>query len=143
MAYWLVKSEPFKYAWVQLVKDGSTLWDGVRNPVARNHLRAMRVGDEALFYHSNEGLCMVGIAKVVAEAVPDTTVTPEKLAKDGSNPWVAVTLAPVRPLPKPVTLAAVKTEPRLKDMALLKYGRLSVQPVSAEEWAVVLQMAGL
>lgn len=140
MAYWLVKSEPFTYSWDDLVRDGQTLWDGVRNPMARNNLRTMRVGDEALFYHSNEGLCVVGVVRIVGEAKPDVTVTADKLTKDGTNPWVVVTVAPVRALKRPVTLAAVKAEPRLAHMALLKYGRLSVQPVTEAEWAVVMEM---
>jgi predicted RNA-binding protein with PUA-like domain len=143
MAYWLVKSEPKVYAWERLVKDGSTLWDDVRNVVARNNLKAMKKGDKALFYHSNEGLCAVGIAEVVEEAMPDVTVTPDKLAKDGSNPWVVVRLAPVQALAKPVTMAMVKAEPWLKDMALVKYSRLSVQPVTPAEWRVVMELGGM
>lgn len=141
MAYWLMKSEPFKYSWQQLVEDKTTKWDGVRNYLARNNLQAMRVGDEVLFYHSNEGLACVGIAKIVKTAEPDLTVKPDKLNKDGSNPWVVVTVAPVRELKKPVTLEAVKANPKLKDMALVTSMRLSVQPVTAKEWAEVLRMA--
>jgi len=141
MAYWLMKSEPFKYSWPQLVKDGQTRWDGVRNYTARNHLAAMQVGDEALFYHSNEGLACVGIMQVVKTAEPDTTVGPDKLTKDGSNPWVVVTVAPVRDLKKPVTLEAIKANPKLQEMALLKYSRLSVQPVTKAEWNEILRMA--
>lgn len=142
MAYWLLKSEPFKYSWQQLVKDKTTQWDGVRNYLARNHMQAMQVGDEALFYHSNEGLACVGIAKIVKTAEPDMTVEPDKLAKDGSNPWVVVTVAPVRALKTPVTLAMVKANPKLKEMALVTSMRLSVQPVTKAEWAEVLRMAG-
>ena len=126
MAYWLIKSEPFKYSWQQLVKDKATKWDGVRNYTARNNLQAMQVGDEALFYHSNEGLACVGIATVLKTAEPDVTVTPDKLNKDGSNPWVVVTFGPLRELPRPVTLAAVKANPKLHDMALVTSMRLSV-----------------
>ena len=142
MAYWLMKSEPFKYSWQQLVKDGSTRWDGVRNYLARNHMVAMQVGDEALFYHSNEGLACVGIMRIVKTAESDPSVAPDKLNKDGSNPWVVVTVAPLRELKTPVTLEAVKANPKLKDMALVTSMRLSVQPVTAAEWAEILRMAG-
>ncbi len=142
MAYWLLKSEPFKYSWQQLVKDKTTKWDGVRNYLARNNLQAMQVGDEALFYHSNEGLACVGIATIVKTAEPDVTVGPDKLNKDGSNPWVVVTVAPVRAFQKPVTLEAVKANPKLKDMALVTSMRLSVQPVTKAEWDEILGMAG-
>lgn len=141
MAYWLMKSEPFKYSWAQLEKDGETFWDGVRNHVAKQHLLAMRLGDEALFYHSNEGKECVGVVRITQTATPDPTVTPADLTKDGLNPWVGVRVAPVVALTKPVTLAQVKSEPRLQAMALLKYQRLSVQPVTAAEWAVVQQLA--
>jgi predicted RNA-binding protein with PUA-like domain len=134
MAYWLIKSEPFKYSWDQFVADKQTFWDGVRNYAARNNLRAMKKGDKALFYHSNEGLEMIGIAKVVKEAYQDPT-TPE-------NAWVAVDFAPVKKLKKPVSLAQVKTEKRLANMALIRLGRLSVQPVTDEEWDVVMELAG-
>jgi predicted RNA-binding protein with PUA-like domain len=134
MAYWLIKSEPFKYSWDQFVADKQTFWDGVRNYAARNNLRAMKKGDKALFYHSNEGLEMVGIAKVVKEAYQDPT-TPE-------NAWVAVDFAPVKKLKKPVSLAQVKIEKRLANMALIRLGRLSVQPVTDEEWDVVMELAG-
>ena len=141
MAYWLIKSEPFKYSWDQLVKDKTTKWDGVRNYAARNHLQTMQMGDEALFYHSNEGKACVGIAKVVKTAEPDVTVTKDKHNKDGSTPWVVVTFAPVKELKKPVTLDMVRNSPKLKDMALLKYQRLSVQPVTEAEWTEILRMA--
>lgn len=141
MAYWLLKSEPFKYGWDDLVRDGKTQWDGVRNFAARNNLQAMKVGDEALFYHSNEGKACVGIAKVVKTAEPDPTVTKAKLNKDGSNPWVVVTVAPVRALKTLVTLDMVKGNAKLKDMALVKQQRLSVQPVGAVEWREILKMA--
>lgn len=142
MAYWLMKSEPFKYSWDDLVRDGSTRWDGVRNYAARNHMQEMAVGDEVLFYHSNEGKACVGIARIVKTAEPDITAGKDKLNKDGSNPWVVVTVAPVRVLKNPVTLEMVKAERRLDDMALIKYQRLSVQPVTAAEWKLVLKMGG-
>ena len=135
MAYWLVKSEPFKYSWDQFVKDGQTFWDGVRNYAARNHLKAMKKGDEVFFYHSNEGLEIVGIAKVVKEAYHDPTTDEEA--------WVVVDLKPVKKLKSPVSLQQIKTEKRLKDMALLRLSRLSVQPVTDEEWKVVMEMAGM
>lgn len=141
MAYWLMKSEPFKYSWDDLVRDGSTRWDGVRNYAARNHLQAMKVGDEALLYHSNEGKACVGIMKIIKTAEPDTTVTKDKLNKDGSNPWVVVTVAPVKALKNPVTLEAVKDEPKLAEMDLMKFQRLSVQTVTPAEWKLVLKMA--
>ncbi|MCU0381212.1 MAG: EVE domain-containing protein [Chitinophagaceae bacterium] len=134
MAYWLLKSEPFKYPWEQLLKDKKTCWEGVRNYAARNNLRAMKKGDLAFFYHSNEGTAIVGIARIVGEAYQDPTTTEEA--------WLAVDVAPVRTLKKPVTLAQVKAEPSLAQMALIRLGRLSVQPVTDEEWKKVLDMAG-
>ena len=133
MAYWLIKSEPFKYSWEQFEQDGQTFWDGVRNYAARNNLRAMKKGDEAFFYHSNEGLEIVGIAKVVKEAYQDPTTD--------EDAWVAVDFRPFKKLKKPVTLQQIKGDPRLKDMALLRLSRLSVQPVTQEEWAIVMQDA--
>ncbi len=134
MPNWLVKSEPFKYSWEQLVKDKQTFWDGVRNYSARIHLNAMKKGDEVLFYHSNEGMEIVGMAKVSKEAYQDPTTEDEA--------WVAVDLKPVRKLKKPVTLAMVKADKRLSEMALVRLGRLSVQPVTDEEWKVIMEMAG-
>ena len=134
MAYWLVKSEPFKYSWEMFVKDGQTFWDGVRNYAARNNLNAMQRGDEVLFYHSNEGLEIVGIAKVVKEAYPDPTTDEEA--------WVVVDLKPLKKLKKPVSLKQIKADPRLKDMALLRLSRLSVQPVTPEEWKIIMELAG-
>jgi len=134
MAYWLVKSEPFKYSWEQFVKDKETHWDGVRNYAARLHLRAMKKGDEVLFYHSNEGMEIVGIAKVAKESYPDPTI------KEGN--WLVIDLKPSKKLKNPVTLAQVKADQRLKDMALVRLGRLSVQPVTEKEWEVVMEMAG-
>jgi predicted RNA-binding protein with PUA-like domain len=131
MSYWLMKSEPHKYSWDDLVRDGGTWWDGVRNNAARLHLRAMREGDEAFFYHSNEGKAVVGIMRVTGAGAPD--------GPDGA--WVKVPVAPVRPLPRPVTLAEIKAEPRLAAMELLRQSRLSVAPVRPEEWAIVLEMA--
>lgn len=134
MAYWLVKSEPFKYSWEQFEKDKRTMWDGVRNYAARNFLKSMKEGDLALFYHSNEGLEIVGIAKVVREFYQDPTTDEEA--------WVVVDFSPHKKLKNPVSLAAIKNEPLLKDMALVKLSRLSVQPVTAEEWKQVMLMAG-
>lgn len=134
MAYWLVKSEPSKYPWEQFVKDGQTFWDGVRNYAARNNLKAMKKGDQVFFYHSNEGLEIVGIAKVVKEAYQDPTTDEEA--------WVVVDLKPVKKLKKPVGLKDIKTEKRLQNMDLLRLGRLSVGSVKDEEWKVILEMAG-
>jgi predicted RNA-binding protein with PUA-like domain len=133
MAHWLVKSEPGKYAFADLARDGKTVWDGVRNNAAALHLKSMKLGDEVLYYHSVEGLAVVGIAKVVREAFPDAT--------DPAGRFVAVELAPVRPLKKPVTLAELKANPALADMAMLRQGRLSVSPVTDAEWAEILAMA--
>ena len=135
MAYWLVKSEPFKYSYEQLEKDKQTTWDGVRNYAARINLRAMKKGDEVLFYHSNEGLAIVGIAKVAKEAYQDPTTDDEA--------WVAVDLKPYKKIKKPVTLEQVKTDKRLKDMALVRLGRLSVQPVTDDEWKIIMELGGM
>lgn len=134
MAYWLVKSEPFKYSWEQFEKDKQTYWDGVRNYAARNNLRAMKKGDKVFFYHSNEGLEIVGIANVVKEAYQDPTTE--------EDAWVVVDLKPVRKLKKPVSLKQIKGDERLKNMDLLRLGRLSVGSVKEEEWEVVLELAG-
>ena len=134
MAYWLVKSEPEVYSWDQLVKDKQTHWDGVRNYAARLHLRAMKKGDEVLYYHSNEGMDIVGIAKVVKEAYQDPTTDDDR--------WVAVDLAAFKKLKHPVTLDAIKKDKRLASMALVRIGRLSVQPVTDEEWKIIMQLAG-
>ena len=133
MAYWLVKSEPYKYAFADLQRDGRTVWDGVRNNAAALHLKTMRLGDEVLYYHSQEGLEVVGVAKVVREAFPDPT--------DPAGRFVAVELAPVRPLPKPVSLAQIKANPALAGMTMLREFRLSVSPVKPDEWAEILKMA--
>lgn len=134
MAHLLIKSEPFKYSWDQFVKDKQTFWDGVRNYAARNNLRDMKKGDEVFFYHSNEGLEIVGIAKVAKEAYQDPTTDEEA--------WVVVDFKPVRKLKKPVTLAQMKTDKRLANMDLLRLGRLSVGKVTDAEWDVVLELAG-
>jgi len=133
-SYWLVKSEPAKYAYADLERDGRTVWDGVRNNTAALHLKAMRQGDQVLYYHSQEGLAVVGVAEVVREAFLDPS--------DPAGRFVAVELAPVRPLPRPVTLAEMKANPALADMAMLRLFRLSVSPVTADEWRVILEMAG-
>lgn len=134
MAYWLVKSEPFKYSWDQFEKDKTATWDGVRNYAARNNLQAMKKGDKVLFYHSNEGVEVVGIAKVSREFYQDPTT--EEPA------WVVVDIKPVKKLKKTVTLAQIKAEPLLANMALVRLGRLSVQPVTDLEWQMVMDMAG-
>lgn len=133
MAYWLIKSEPFKYSWDQLVKDKKTVWDGIRNYAARLNLRAMKKGDLAFFYHSNEGMEIVGIAKIVKEAFQDPTTDDER--------WVAVEVAAHKKLNKPVTLAQIKAEKKLADMDLVRLGRLSTQSVKPEEWEHILKMA--
>jgi predicted RNA-binding protein with PUA-like domain len=132
--YWLVKSEPSVYGWEQLVKDKKTSWDGVRNYAARNHLKAMKKGDEVLFYHSNEGMEIVGIAKVDKEFYQDPTT-------DDAN-WLVVDLKPHKKLKKPVTLSQIKTDKRLQEMALVRLGRLSVQPVTEKEWKIIMELAG-
>ena len=134
MNYWLVKSEPSTYGWEQLVKDKKTTWDGVRNYAARIHLRAMKKGDEVLYYHSNEGMEIVGIAKVDKEAYQDPTT-------EDTN-WVAVDLKPYKKLKTSVTLVQIKEDKRLKDMALVRIGRLSVQPVTEKEWKIIMELAG-
>ena len=132
MAYWLMKSEPDVYGWDDLVRDGSTDWDGVRNYTARQNLAAMKLGDEAFFYHSNVEKAVVGIMRVSREGRPE--------GEDGK--WVSVEVKPVKPVKRPVTLAEIKAEPKLAEMALVKLSRLSVGPVSAAEWKVILKMAG-
>jgi predicted RNA-binding protein with PUA-like domain len=134
MAYWLIKSEPAAYSWQQLEKDKQTLWNGVRNYAARNNLKAMKNGDEVFFYHSNEGVEIVGIAKVVKEFYQDPTT-------DDPN-WVVVDFKPVRKLKKPVTLSQIKADKRLVNMDLVRLGRLSVQTVKEAEWKIVMEMAG-
>ncbi|MCW3846181.1 EVE domain-containing protein [Sphingomonas sp. LB-2] len=131
MNLWLMKSEPDVFGWDDLVKDGKTEWDGVRNHTAAQNLRAMKVGDQAFFYHSNIGLAIVGIMEVSREARKD--------GEEGN--WISVEMKPVRPLANPVTLKAVKAEPRLAAMDLVKFSRLSVGKVTPAEWKVVLEMA--
>lgn len=130
--HWLVKSEPFKYSWEKFNEDGRTFWDGVRNYQARNNLREMQEGDLVLFYHSNEGKHVVGVAKVVKEAYQDPTT-------DDTN-WVVVDLVPVEPLKNPVTLEQIKAEESLRDISLVRQGRLSVMPLKAEEFDKILEM---
>ncbi|WP_183567343.1 EVE domain-containing protein [Mucilaginibacter sp. SP1R1] len=132
MQHWLVKSEPFKYSWEKFNKDGRTFWDGVRNYQARNNLRAMEEGDLVLFYHSNEGKEVVGIAKVVKEAYQDPT-TPDPN-------WVVVDLSPVETLKNPVTLEVIKADEQLKDVGLVKQGRLSVMGLKREEFDRILEL---
>ena len=134
MNYWLVKSEPSTYSWEQFVKDKKTTWDGVRNYAARIHLRAMKKGDEVLYYHSNEGMEIVGIAKVDKEAYQDPTIDEDK--------WVAVDLKCFKRLTKSVSLTQIKDDKRLQQMALVRISRLSVQPVSKDEWQIIMKMSG-
>lgn len=136
MAHWLYKSEPFKWSWDQQVAAGAkgTHWDGVRNHLAKQQLLAMKIGDRGFFYHSNEGKEIVGIVEVIKEAYPDPS--------DPTGKFVMVDIKAVAPLRHPVSLAAVKGEPRLSEMALMKFSRLSVQPVTDAEWDIVLEMAG-
>jgi len=132
MNHWLVKSEPFKYSWEKFNEDGRTFWDGVRNYQARNNLKAMKEGDLVLFYHSNEGKNVVGIAKVVREFYQDPTT-------DDAN-WVVVDLSPVESLKNPVSLEQIKAEPSLTDISLVRQGRLSVMPLKATEFDKILEM---
>ncbi len=135
LRYWLVKSEPFKYSWEDLVKDGWTYWDGVRNYEARNNIRAMAVGDQLLFYHSNEDRAVVGIAGVIREHYQDPTTDDDR--------WSVVDIKPLQALSAPVTLAEIKREPRLGNMQLVTRSRLSVSPVTADEFGVIVAMGGL
>ena len=137
MAYWLFKSEPFKFSWEMLKAKGDAgqEWDGVRNYAARNNMRAMKIGDKGFFYHSNEGLAVVGIAEVVALAHPDSTA---------DNPtWECVDIKAVRDVPNPVTLEMVKATPALSETALVKLSRLSVQPVTTAEYELICKMGGV
>jgi predicted RNA-binding protein with PUA-like domain len=134
MRHWLMKSEPDTYAYGDLERDGVGIWDGVRNHAAAAHLRAMEVGDEVFFYHSNEGKAVVGIARVTKTAFPDPT--------DPTGKFVAVEVAPVRPLKTPVTLETMKATPALADMVILRQGRLSVSPITAGEWKTILDLGG-
>ena len=137
MAHWLMKTEPEEFSWDDCVKRGAKgePWTGVRNFTARGHLKNMKKGEQAFFYHTGEERQIVGIAEIVREAYPDPT--------DAKGIFKAVDVKSVKPLPKPVTLAAIKAAPRLKDMALVKYSRLSVQPVTAGEWKIVCKMGGM
>ncbi len=132
MNYWLVKSEPSCYSWETFSKEGHTVWEGVRNYAARNNLRAMKRGDKVLYYHSNEGLEIVGVAKVVRESYPDPSAT--------EGDWSVVDLEPVKALKRPVRLAEIKNLPQLKDMQLVKLSRLSVSGVTPEEFDFILKM---
>ena len=138
MAYWLYKSEPFKWSWDQQVEAGAkgTFWNGVRNHSAKLNMIAMKKGDQGFFYHSNEGKEIVGIVEVIREAYPDPTAEP-------GEPWVVVDLKAVKAMPRPVTLANVKAEPRLAKMSLVTSMRLSVQPVTPEEWKIVYELGGV
>ena len=138
MAHWLVKSEPFKWSWDQQVKAGAkgTHWDGVRNHLAKNHMIAMKKGDQAFFYHSNEGKEIVGIVEVIREAYPDPTA-------EAGEPWVVVDLKAVKPLKRPISLAEIKADPKLAKMALVTSMRLSVQPVTEAEWTHICKLGGV
>ena len=131
-SYWLVKSEPFKYSWEEFLKDGSTYWDGVRNYQARNNLRAMSKGDLVLYYHSNEGLAVVGVARVIKEAYQDPTIDDER--------WSVVDLKPLKTLKRLVTLEEIKNDRRLANMALVRQSRLSVSSVTEDEFDVILAL---
>lgn len=133
MNYWLIKSEPSTYSWEQFEKDGQTFWDGVRNYAARNNLRSMKKGDLAFWYHSNEGMEIVGIAKVVKESYQDPTTD--------DPAWLAVDFKPFKKMKKHVALAQIKADKRLASMDLVRLGRLSVQAVKEEEWKIVIEMA--
>lgn len=137
MAYWLMKSEPDAFSWDMQVKKGAKgeVWSGVRNHQAKLNLMKMKKGDRAFFFHSNVGKEVVGVVEVIREHYPDPTAKP-------GEPWVAVDVKAIAPMPKPVTLAACRTEPKLKDMVLVNNTRLSVQPVTPEEWKVVCKMGG-
>jgi len=138
MNYWLIKSEPGVWSWDMQVKKGAQgeAWTGIRNHTAKLNLIKMKTGDRAFFYHSNEGKAVVGTVEIIRESYPDPTA-------DAGDPWVAVDIKAVTPLRTPVTLAAIKGEPRLQEMALLKQSRLSVQPVTAAEWKIIGRMGGL
>ncbi len=132
MNHWLVKSEPVKYSWEQFEKDGKAVWDGVRNYQARNNLQAMKKGDLVMYYHSNEGMCVVGIAKVVKEFYPDPTTDDAR--------WVVVDLVPHKKLKKPVTLETIKADDTLQNVGLIRQGRLSVMPLTKDEFDRILKL---
>jgi predicted RNA-binding protein with PUA-like domain len=134
MAHWLVKSEPDAYSWAQQVEDGTTPWTGVRNALASNNLKAMKKGDRAFFYHSNEGKEIVGVVEVAREAYQDPT--------DETGRWVCVDMKAVGPVPKPVRLAAIKADPQFAELALVRMSRLSVMPVSEPHWKALAKLAG-
>jgi predicted RNA-binding protein with PUA-like domain len=134
MSYWLVKSEPSAYSWEQFVKEKQTVWNGIKNYAARLHLRGMKKGDQVLFYHSNEGLDIVGIAKVIKEHYQDPSTNDDR--------WVAVDLKAYKKLKNPVNLEQIKKDKRLANMALVRIGRLSVQPVTDKEFDVIMELAG-
>jgi predicted RNA-binding protein with PUA-like domain len=138
MPYWLLKTEPSAFSWDDQARSGKKgePWTGVRNHVAKNNMMKMKGGDRAFFYHSGEAKAVVGLVEVVRESYPDPTAAP-------GEPWVAVDVKTVAPMPKPVTLAEIRANPRLKNMALVKQARLSVQPVAAQEWSIVCAMGGL
>jgi len=138
MAYWLLKTEPEEFSWDDQVQRGAKgePWNGVRNFTARRHLKEMKKGERFFFYHTGDQKQIVGIGEVIREHYQDPTA-------GTGEPWAAVTTGAVEPLPKPVTLAAVKAEPKLKDMILAKYPRLSVQPVTADEWKLICKMGGM
>ncbi|MDY7096900.1 MAG: EVE domain-containing protein [Pseudomonadota bacterium] len=131
--YWLMKSEPFKYSWDDLVAEEEGVWDGVRNHLAKNNLAAMEVGDEAFFYHSREGLEIVGIAEISVAGICDPT--------DETGKWAAVKIKPKRKFERPVSLKQIKAEPKLADCELVRLSRLSVAKISAEEWQIICEMA--
>ena len=135
MSYWLMKSEPSAYSWEQLVKDGRTHWNGVRNYQAANNLKAMKKGDRAFFYHSNEGVAVVGIVEIVKEYYPDPT--------DETGRFGMVDVKPVMPVKTPVALAAIKAEPKLAELPLVRQSRLSVSPVDAASWKLICKMGGV
>lgn len=134
MNHWLVKSEPDAFSWDQQVANGVEPWTGVRNHMARNNLQAMRLGDQAFFYHSNVGKAVVGVVEVVREAYPDPSAA--------SGPWVCVDMKALAPMPRPVTLAEIKADGRFADLALVRQSRLSVMPVSPEHWAMICELGG-
>jgi predicted RNA-binding protein with PUA-like domain len=138
MAYWLLKTEPEEFSWDDQVKRGAKgeVWSGVRNFTARRHLKEMKKGDEAFFYHTGDEKQVVGIVEIIRENHPDPTA-------EKGEPWVVVDTRAVKPMPKPVTLAAIKADGQFKDMALVKYGRLSVQPVTPAHWKAICKMGGL
>ena len=135
MNYWLVKQEPDTFSWDDFMREGVAVWDGVRNYQARNNLKAMKNGDQVLFYHSVVGKCVMGIAEVSKEAFPDPT--------DDSGKWVAVALTPIQPMNKPVTLEQIKNDAQLKDMLIIRHSRLSVMPLTEAEFEHILHLGGL